>query len=80
MEGRALRLLRAIHDVNQAALAENIGCSLSMLAKIEAGTSRVSNDMRQRIAHYFKITPGNFLLFAEALSDKDTLVKKIVGG
>ena len=80
MEGHAIRVLRTLYSLTQIALADEIGCSANYLHKIENQKLKLSNDMRKRLATYFNITPGEFMVFSEQLSSPAQALQKIMRG
>jgi len=70
MFGKALRLLRRTHDLNQKDLATKLGVSRSYVSELESGNRTPSYDLLERYAGTFKIPVSSLVFFAEALNNK----------
>jgi transcriptional regulator with XRE-family HTH domain len=64
---RALRLLRAYHDISQKALAQRLDISNAYLSEIEKGDKTASVDLIGKYSEIFKIPISSIMLFAENL-------------
>lgn len=67
MLDRALKTVREVHQIPQAALAEKLGISKSHLSELESGKKAVSVDLLKKYATVFDVPPSTFLSFMEAL-------------
>lgn len=65
MMNKALRLVRAYHDLNQADTAERVGLSKSYISEIESGTKKVTLEVLEKYATAFDIPISSLMLFAE---------------
>lgn len=65
-----LRELRLKKGLSQKEAAEKIGISQSMLAMIESGERRGSDDTKVKIATFYKKSVGS-LFFANGITKRD---------
>jgi transcriptional regulator with XRE-family HTH domain len=66
----ALRLLRVLHDLKSAELADKLGISPSYLSEIESGKKEPTLAFIRKFADVFKTTPGSLLFFSEELDEE----------
>lgn len=71
MYERALKLIRQYHRLNQIELAQKIGLSKSFLSELESGNKKVSIDVLEKYADFFRIPLSSLLLFAEKTHSND---------
>lgn len=77
MFGKALRLLRRSHDLNQQELAARLEISRSYISELESDNRTPSYDLLQKYAQTFKIPVSSLVFFAEALDDKANANKRL---
>ena len=65
-----LRELRLKKGLSQKEAAKRIGISQSMLAMIESGERRGSDDTKVKIATFYKKSVGS-LFFAKSITNRD---------
>src|SRR5437867_3192631 len=65
MINEALRLVRVFHDLKQKELADALDLSPSYLNELESGKKKVTMEVLQKYAKYFRIPPSSLLYFAE---------------
>lgn len=56
MKNERLTGLRELHKITQEQLAENVGVSQSMIARIETGDREPRRKIKVRIARYFNVS------------------------
>lgn len=56
--GSQLRRLRKLHDFTQEALAQQVGCVVDTIKKIEAGRRRPSRELAALLADTFNLSPA----------------------
>jgi transcriptional regulator with XRE-family HTH domain len=67
MLSRALRLIRAYHQLTQTELAKRLLISNSYLCEIEQGNKSPGLDLLDRYSEIFKIPTSSILLFSESI-------------
>lgn len=68
---------RRILDLTQAELADRIGCSISILQKIEEGKRRPSKQMAELLAVHLEIAEAEKIAFLNAARDAEVLEPSI---
>lgn len=68
--GRAVTEMRLAQDASQATLAAKLGYSNYYLGRIERGQANITCDVMAAIGSYFKMSIGQFWIYAESLSKK----------
>ena len=69
MLNRALRLIRAYHDLNLSEASQRVGLSKSYVSEMERGRKKVSLDVLQKYSAAFDIPTSSLMLFAERVED-----------
>ena len=59
--GVRLRKMRGHAGLSQGALAERLGVTFQQIQKYERGSNRLSASVLVRMAHYFDLSPADFL-------------------
>ncbi|WP_233863701.1 helix-turn-helix transcriptional regulator [Paraburkholderia adhaesiva] len=67
MLNRALKLIRAFHQLSQTELAKRLGISNSYLSEIESGLKAPSVELLKQYSEIFKIPVSSIMLFSEHL-------------
>lgn len=65
MMNKALRLIRAYHDLNQGDAAARVGLSKSYVSEIESGNKKVTLEVLEKYSKAFDIPISSLMLFAE---------------
>jgi len=68
--GRAVTERRVLLKQSQAALAATLGYSNYYLGRIERGQANITCDVMSAISSYFKMSIGDFWIYAESLSKR----------
>lgn len=68
--GRAVTEKRVSQNLSQASLAAALGYSNFYLGRIERGQANTTCDVMFAFSSYFKMSIGQFWMFAESLSKK----------
>lgn len=66
---RALKLLRAFHQLSQVELAKRLGISNSYLSEIESGSKSPNLELLEQYSSVFKLPVSSILLFSEQLGE-----------
>src|SRR5215469_3883682 len=61
--GHWIRRRRKVLDLTQETLAQQVGCSVATIRKIEAGSRRPSQQIAERLADCLEISPAERALF-----------------
>ena len=69
MVNRALRLIRAYHNMNLSVAAERVGLSKSYISEMERGRKKVSLDVLEKYSVAFDLPISSLMLFAERVED-----------
>ena len=69
MMGRALRLIRAYHNLNLSDASERVGLSKSYVSEMERGHKKVSLDVLNKYSSAFRLPMSSLMLFAERAED-----------
>lgn len=69
MLNRALKLLRAYHQLKQVELAKRLNISSSYLSELESGDKAPSLDILSKYAEIFKMPVSSILLFSESVGN-----------
>ena len=69
MMNKAIRLIRAYHDLNLSEVADRVGLSKSYISEMERGHKKVSIDVLEKYAEAFDIPMSSLMLFAERAED-----------
>ena len=70
--GRAVTEQRLAKNLSQVTLAESLGYSPYYLGRIERGYANVTCDVMAAISNYFKMSIGEFWIYAEKLSENSS--------
>ena len=70
---RAIQLLRKYGEVNQQTLAKALGLSPTYLCEIEKGKKKVSVEVLEKAAEFFKFSSSKIVRFAEVVGDQVTI-------
>ena len=73
--GRALTDLRTANNLSQASLAAALGYSTYYVGRIERGNANISCDVMAAVSTYFKLSIGQFWIYAEKLA-KNQAIKR----
>ncbi len=68
MIGKALKLIRTLHDLSLTDLAAGLETSPGYLSEIENGKKQPTIPFINKFAQYFKISPSSIMFFSEVLS------------
>lgn len=55
LDGYKIKILRVIHGMDQQEFSEKVGCTQSLLSKVERGSCRVSRKLNAKIISYFNV-------------------------
>jgi len=67
MLNKALKLIRAYHDISQTELSVQLGLSNSYLSEIESGKKQPSIELLNKYSAHFDIPLSSILFFSENL-------------
>ncbi len=67
--------MRLTQDASQATLAAKLGYSNYYLGRIERGQANITCDVMAAVGSYFKMSIGQFWIYAESLSRKPGRLK-----
>jgi len=73
--GGAVTEKRVSNNLSQASLAATLGYSNYYLGRIERGQANVTCDVMFAVSSYFKMSIGQFWMFAESLTKKTGSVR-----
>ncbi|MFC3909672.1 helix-turn-helix transcriptional regulator [Legionella dresdenensis] len=68
MLGQALKYIRMYHQLNQAALAQELNISRSFLSEIESNKKQPSIELLEKYSSFFGVPVSSLLFFSEHLS------------
>jgi transcriptional regulator with XRE-family HTH domain len=71
--GRALTDLRSAKNISQASLAATLGYSTYYFGRIERGKANISCDVMAAVSAYFKMSIGQFWMYAEKLAKSPSI-------
>ena len=69
MMNRALRLIRAYHNLNLSEASERVGLSKSYVSEMERGRKKVSLEVLEKYSVAFDLPKSSLMLFAELAED-----------
>ena len=65
--GKALRLIRLFHRLNQTQAAEKLGVSNSFLSEIESNQKSATFELIEKYSEIFQMPVSSIVLFSESL-------------
>jgi transcriptional regulator with XRE-family HTH domain len=66
---KALKMIRAFHDLPQKELAEHLGIAPSFLSEVESGKKQPTLALLEKYSHEFKIPVSSIMYFSETMKD-----------
>ena len=70
MLNRALKLIRAYHNLTQSEASRRTGLSKSYVSALEAGNKKVTLEVLEKYASAFNLPLSSLMLFAEHSQDR----------
>lgn len=69
MLNKALKIIRAFHDISQSELSGRLGISNSYLSEIESGKKQPTIEILTKYSEYFEVPLSSILFFSESLDN-----------